>query len=293
MAQIVTATRCALVRAEPQHVGELGRILYEAFKWLHEKHGFPLDYPSVTVGREMMFMLVRRKDFYGVAALLDGQLVGSNFLLVADAVAGIGPLTVDPAFEGRGIARALMGDVIEYAERQGLAQIRLMQETFNPRSLSLSASLGFDAKEEVAFLQAVPASQPDRSVRAVTNDDLAVIDQLSTNLYRVSRRNEVAAAVRYASSPLLRERDGKIVGYLIPGINGHGVAETEDDAAALVGEMARRLPAASARFFCPLSESSLFRRMLKMGCHILKIWTLMAMGPYDPPRHVWMPSSTY
>jgi GNAT superfamily N-acetyltransferase len=225
MSETLISARCELARAESQHVTELGRILYEAFKDIHHKHGFPLEYPTAIAGSELMFMLVHRKDFYGVVAISDGKLVGSNFLLVADAVAGIGPLSVDPALQGRGIARVLMEDVIQYAERQGLARVRLMQETFNHRALSLYASLGFDAKEQVAFFQAAPAKEVDRSIRAVTRDDLAAVDRLCINLYRVSRRNETAAAVRYGSSPLLRERNGKVVGYLVPGINGHGVAE--------------------------------------------------------------------
>ena len=32
-----------LVRAESQHVGEMGRICYEAFKALYERHHLPLD----------------------------------------------------------------------------------------------------------------------------------------------------------------------------------------------------------------------------------------------------------
>ena len=186
-----------------------------------------------------------------------------------------------------------MQDVIDYAQRQGIASVRLVQEAFNAKSLSLYAKLGFDVKDELAFMQAAPGTTADNSVRAATEGDVDAMDELSVRLYRTSRRNEVAAAIRSGFSPLARDRGGRVTGYLIPSIFGHGVAETEDDAAALISEMARRLPAESARFFCPLSEHNLFRRALSIGCRTLKVMTLMAMGPYDPPCEVWMPSILY
>jgi hypothetical protein len=82
--------RIELVKAEPQQGAELGRIFYEAFKDLSDRHGFPLDFPSAAAGRQIIGMLLTRSDFYGVAALLDGQLVGSNFLAMGDPVWAVG-----------------------------------------------------------------------------------------------------------------------------------------------------------------------------------------------------------
>jgi len=288
-----SAAGLELVRAESEHVGEMGRICYEAFKELHERHHLPLDLPSTDVARQVMGMLVGRSDFYSVVALLDGQVVGSNFLSLADEVAGIGPVSVEPRHQGKSVGLALMQDVVEHGRRCGTGNIRLLQETINASSLSLYASMGFDAREEVAYLQAAAAPAANPNCRPVTDEDLPAVERLSAGIYRASRRNEVAAAIRYGFSPLLYERDGRITGYLIPGLFGHGVAEYEDDACALVGEMARRLPPHAARFFCPVRESGLFRKVLKMGCRTIKVWTLMTLGAYEPPREVWMPSVLY
>lgn len=282
-----------LVRAESQHVGEMGRICYEAFKELHDRHHLPLDLPSAAQARQVMGMMVSRSDFYSVVALLDGQVVGSNFLSLSDPVAGIGPVTVEPCHQGKDIGLALMQDVVDHGRRRGIERIRLLQETINAGSLSLYASMGFDSREEVAYLQAAAAPAEDPNVRPVTDQDVPAVEQLSADIYQVSRRNEVAAAIRYDFSPLLHQRDGRVTGYLIPGLFGHGVAEREDDACALVGEMARRLPPHAARFFCPVRQANFFRRVLKMGCRTIKVWTLMTLGPYEPPREVWMPSVLY
>jgi hypothetical protein len=87
-----------LVRAEPEHVDEIGRICYEAFKGVQEGKQLPLDWPSADFARQVLGMLAGRKDFYSVVALLDGQPVGSNFLSLMDPVAGVGPITVDPGY---------------------------------------------------------------------------------------------------------------------------------------------------------------------------------------------------
>jgi ribosomal protein S18 acetylase RimI-like enzyme len=282
-----------LVPAEMHQVSELGRICFEAFKEVQEGHQFPLDWPNIAVARKALGMLVQRQDFYSVAALVDGEVVGSNFLSLVDPVAGVGPITVDLAFQGKGIGLALMTEVIEYARRNHIESVRLQQDAFNVTSLSLYASLGFEVKAAVAVMQATPAPEANGSVRPVTEADLPAIEELSTRIYKASRRNEVAAAIQFGFSPLLRERQGRITGYGIVGLLGHSVAETEEDILTLLGEAARRLLPEAALFFCPLSQASLYRKALKAGCRTIKVMNYMTLGPYEPPDEVWLPSVLY
>ncbi len=282
-----------LVPAEAQHARELGSICFEAFREVHDRGCGTRDFPTVDIAQQVLGMLVEREDFYSVSALDNGRLVGSNFLSLMDPVAGVGPITVDPSYQGQGLGRTLMQDVIDYARRHNIEQVRLMQDSFNPASLSLYASLGFDVKEPVAFMQAAPLAEADNSVRAIEEPDLPAIEELSERIYKNSRRNEVAAATPYGFAALLRERQGRITGYLLPGIFGHGVAETEEDALTRIGESARRLPPEIARFFCPLTESSFYRKALQRGCRMIKVMNYMTLGPYKHPDEVWMPSVLY
>jgi len=114
----------------------------------------------------------------------------------------------------------------------------------------------------------------------VQEGDIEALDALCQKNYKTSRRNELAAAVRSGLSPVLRERGGKFSGYLIPGIFGHGVAETPDDAVALATQAARLIPHERARSLCPLDDGPLFRAFLKAGCRTVKMMNLMALGPY-------------
>lgn len=278
---------------QPEHVSELGRICYEAFKDIADRHGFTPDFPSVQVARTMMGMLVERKDVYGVAAVVNGELAGSDFLSLSDPIAGVGPITVDCAFQGRDLGRALMQNVIDYAGSHNIARVRLLQDAFNTASLSLYASLGFEVKHSVAEVHLNAAVKADASVRPVHQDDLAALDEICQKNYKTSRRNELAAAVRAGLSPVLRERGGKFTGYLIPGLFGHGVAETCDDAIALATQAARLIPHERARSLCPLENGALFQAFLRAGCRTVKMLNLMAMGPYEAPESVWMPSILY
>jgi ribosomal protein S18 acetylase RimI-like enzyme len=282
-----------LIPAEVQHVSELGRICYEAFKDIADRHGFTPDFPSVQYARRVIGMVVERKDFYGVAAIVNGELAGSNYISFTDPVAGVGPITVDCAFQGRDLGRALMQDVIDYARRNNIARVRLLQDAFNTASISLYASLGFDVKHAVAEILLNAAVRADATVRPVQEGDIEALDALCQKNYKTSRRNELAAAVRSGLSPVLRERGGKFSGYLIPGIFGHGVAETPDDAVALATQAARLIPHERARSLCPLDDGPLFRAFLKAGCRTVKMMNLMALGPYEEPDSVWMPSILY
>jgi len=128
----------------------------------------------------------------------------------------------------------------------------------------------------------------------VTPGDVEACDALCREMYKVSRQQEVESAPRIGFNPLLRERGGQLRGYVVPGIIGHAVAETEDDMLALLAEAARAwaLPA-PLKMLCPLTEGSLFRRALAQGHRLTKMMNLMTLGPYEAPEGVWMPSVLY
>ncbi len=287
-----SAEKLTIAPIEAGHTKELGRICFEAFRSIHDKHAFERDFPTLEAGQGVIDFLVSRDDFYGVAALLGDKPVGSNFISFTDPVAGVGPITVDPGRHERGIGRALMNAVLDAARERGVETVRLMQDSFNSRSLSLYASLGFDVREPVALMQAAPADVANATIRPAAAQDVEAMDALCVEKYKVSRGNEIGNAIKYGFSPLVSERGGRITGYLIPGFLGHGAAETVDDAAALAGGVGK-LSGPQGKFFCPLREADLYRKLLADKHRVMKVMTLMTLGPYDAPDGVWMPSVFY
>jgi hypothetical protein len=77
-----------LIRPEPQHVPELARICFEAFKTIRDRHAFPRDIPNLELATQIIGLFMSGRNFYGVAAKADGRLVGSNFISCMDPVGG-------------------------------------------------------------------------------------------------------------------------------------------------------------------------------------------------------------
>ncbi|MBS4728939.1 GNAT family N-acetyltransferase [Mycobacterium sp. SM1] len=89
-----------------------GRICYSAFRTIAAEHNFPTDFPTPEAATETLAHLLAHPGFYSVVAEAEGRIVGSNFLDECGRVCGVGPASVDPAVQNRGVGRRLMLDVL-------------------------------------------------------------------------------------------------------------------------------------------------------------------------------------
>src|SRR4029079_7174747 len=213
-----------------------GRICYEGFRSVAERHGFPPTFPSVEVATQRVGAFIRHPSVFGlVAEPGDGKIVGCNFLSERDPIRAIGPIVIDPATQGQGIGRRLMQAVLNRAH--GARGVRLLQDSFNVQSLSLYASLGFDAQETLVVLSGTPADEPPSGwqIRSLTASDIAGCESLHKNVHGCTRTNELRDALA-TGTPVVALRDGRVRAYMAaPAIwlANHGVAETEEDMPAL------------------------------------------------------------
>src|SRR6516165_3982985 len=88
-----------------------GSICFEAFKAINDEHNFPWDFPSAEVATGLLTMMLSHGGFYSVVAEDAGKVVGSNFLDERGPIAGVGPITVDPASQNQTVGRRLMSAV--------------------------------------------------------------------------------------------------------------------------------------------------------------------------------------
>ena len=279
-----------LIPLHQNHIPDLARICHEAFSHLHDRHHIPRDIPDLETGMMIISHVASRPDYTGVVATIDGKVVGSNFLLHSDEVAGVGPITVDPTVQSCGIGRSLMQWAIAESHRRGIRQTRLFQEAINTTSLSLYTSLGFEWRNSAALMQACPAKNDDASIRPLTADDLEIIKTLSMSTYGFSRAGDASQLLAAKFPAFLRERDGRAVGYLISSLFGHSGAETEDDLLALIAHAARHVPPALSVFICPLNIPHLFRRALGEGHRTMKVVSYMSLGEFTSPSGIYLPS---
>jgi len=282
----------AIRTALPEDSRACGQICYDAFSAISAAHGFPCDFPAPEVAVGALSMMFSTPGFYCVVAEYEGRIVGSNCLDERSVVAGVGPITVDPAAQNLGIGRILMQAAMDRANEQRSAGIRLVQAGYHMRSLSLYAGLGFEVREPLACMQGrtTERSLSGCTVRPALQADLPACNALSRRVHGFDRGAELAQAIQQGHAKVV-ERGGAITGYTT-GLSmfGHAAAETTLDLQSLI---------ASAESFggpgilVPSRHSALFRWCLQQGLRVVQPMTLMTLGLYNEPAGAWLPSVVF
>jgi len=203
-----------LRRGVPADATECGRICFEAFKSIAERHNFPPDFPSAEVASGLMALLIAHPNFYSTVAELDGRVVGSNFLDERSQIAGVGPITVDPNAHTRGIGRQLMGNVLVRARERGFEGVRLVQAGYNNQSLCLYTKLGFRTREPLSLVTGSPLKVrlAGYNVRGASKEDIDACNWLCRTVHGHDRAGELEDAVRDKTA-LIVERLGRLTRY--------------------------------------------------------------------------------
>jgi GNAT superfamily N-acetyltransferase len=276
-------------RAKSEDAPVCGRVCYDAFYKISANHGFPPDFPSADVAIDLLSMMFFHPGFYCVVAESDGRMVGSNCLDERSAIAGLGPITVDPSIQDRGVGRKLMEAVLVRARERNFPGVRLLQAAFHNRSLALYSSLGFDAREPVSVMQGSPLRKQIEgcSVRPARVSDVEDCKRLCMQVHGHDRGGELADAIK-AGTALVVERHARITGYATAlAFFGHAVAETNLDLQALI---ASAEAFAGPGIIVPTRNSDLFRWCLENGLRVVQPMTLMTLGLYNQPAGAYLPS---
>ncbi|MBW7898763.1 Acetyltransferase (GNAT) family protein [Candidatus Brocadiaceae bacterium B188] len=269
-----------------------GTICYEAFKTIARQHNFPPDFPSPAFAIEFLSELLTHPGIYAAVAEFDGRIVGSNFLDERSTVAGIGPITVDPAMQNRTVGRQLMQHILDRATQRRFPGVRLIQAAYHNRSLSLYTRLGFVAREPLANLQGEPLDVkiPGYTVRPATEQDLDACNRICVQVHGHDRSGELHDAIRQGTATIV-EHGGRITGYATPvAFFGHAIGETNEALKALIGA-APTFPGPG--FLLPIRNGELFRWCLDHRLRVVQPMTLMSMGLYNEPAGAFLPSILY
>ena len=269
-----------------------GTICYEAFKAIAVAHNFPPDFPSPEVASGLLSILLTHPHFYSVVAEVEGGVVGSNFLDERSRIAGVGPITVDPTGQNRGVGGQLMQDVLDRAARQQASGVRLLQSGFHNRSLCLYTKLGFRTREPVSVLQGKPLRAKISGLRSSSSDGrrrgrlrqgLPSGPWVRSRL-RITRRGQPERRIGRRTSRAyhrLHDRDCFF---------GHSVAETNQDLMALIGAAPEF---GGPGFLLPTRNHEVFKWCLEAGLKLASQMTLMTMGLYNEPTGPYLPSALY
>jgi predicted N-acetyltransferase YhbS len=279
-------------RAKPEDAAASGQICYEAFYKINTDHGFPPDLPAAEPAADLMSMMFVHPGFFCVVAEDGGRIVGSNCMDERSPIAGIGPITIDPAAQNRGVGRKLMQAAMDRARERNFPGVRLVQAAFHTRSLSLYTTLGFDTREPLSVMQgpAIKKKLEGCFVRPAGTEDLVTCNQVCSRVHGHHRGGDLADSIAQGTAAVV-ERHGRITAYCSNlAFFGHAVAETNLDLQALI--------AAAEGFggpgiLVPTRNAELFRWCLANGLRVVEPMTLMTVGLYNEPAGAYLPSILY
>lgn len=276
----------------PQDAEECGRICFEAFRSIAERHGFPPDFPSPEMAAGVISGLIAHPGIYGVVAERDGRVMGSNFLDERSTMAGVGPITVDPGVADAGVGRRLMAEVLERAAQRDFPGVRLLQSAYHTRSFSLYAKLGFAVREVLATMQGGPIGEsvPGHVVRPAQEGDVEECNRLCVATHGHDRAGELRDAVAQGTAQVV-ERDGAIAGYSTGvAFFGHSIAQTDEALKALIGAAPEF---GGPGFLLPARNVEVFGWCTERRLRVVQLMTLMTRGAYQEPTGPFMPSILY
>jgi GNAT superfamily N-acetyltransferase len=269
-----------------------GRICHDAFRAIAAQHNFPPDFPDTVVSTDLLAFLNGHDGFYGVVAELDGTVVGSNFVDERSPVVGLGPITVDPGVQNRGVGTALMRHMIDRAACGRAPGLRLVQSGYHARSLCLYTKLGFTVREPLINMQGSPLGLtiPGCTVRPAAAADAEACNRLCRDVHGHDRAGELRDAIGQGVASVV-ERAGRITGYTTQiAFFGHAVAESNDDLKALIGA-AQSFDGPG--FLLPSRNAEVFRWCIERGLRMVQPMNLMTIGLYSEPKGAWLPSILY
>ncbi|MGH9493786.1 MAG: GNAT family N-acetyltransferase [Candidatus Sulfotelmatobacter sp.] len=275
-------------RATPADVQACGKICFEAFTTLATKHNFPPDFPTAEVPEQVLSMMFSSPSFFCVVAEQSGKIVGSNCMYEGKAIAGVGPITIDPASQNNRVGRQLMQAVMSRAAERKFAGVRLVQAGYHTRSLSLYAKRGFVVREPLACMQgAIRKARPGYQVRSAHAGDVEACNDLCSRVHGHDRGGELQDAIQQGTATVA-ESGGRVKAYTSSlGFFGHAVGESNEDLQALI--------AAADEFhgpgiLVPIRNAGLFRWCLDHGLRVTQPMTLMTTGLYNDPAGAFLPS---
>ena len=192
----------------------------------------------VEPAEQLIASLLARADIYSVVAEMDGRVVGSNFLWETAPVAGVGPITVDPAVQDRAVGRRLMEDVLARARERGLRRRapgpgRVPQPLAG--ALRQARLRGARAAGDPAGPGARPRGSGPRRPPGRRGGRRRLRRAAPAGCTASRAGGSCCDAIGQGTATVV-ERDGRITGYATAvGFFGHAVGEGNEDLKALIG----------------------------------------------------------
>ena len=238
-----------------------------------------------------------------VAEEEDGRLMGSCFYHPRETHVSLGIMNAHPDFAGRGVARALLAEIIR---RAGSLPVRLVSSCMNLDSYSLYTRAGFSPRELYQDI-CLPANKPPpeappgaERVREAVMDDVAAMVDLEEEISGIRRSKDYEYFIRNEQKVwrvfVIEDTGGGIDGFLCSidhsGSNmlGPGVMRSDADALALIQVQLAAMPNRQPVFLVPARAESLVASLYQWGARNCEMHVAQVRGEARDFRGVTMPT---
>jgi GNAT superfamily N-acetyltransferase len=279
-----------MTKADLDRVGE---ILFEAFNAVALKHGYAPRMQKVQEGISWAWAMLRHGPNEILIAQVDNRVAGLCCLNPRGVHGGIGPVAVDPAFQGQGIGGQLMDALLKRVEH--LESVRLFQESFNAASFLLYYSRDFVPVADLLDLYINQGEQKEvnqsGNVRELLPEDLDTLSAYDIPISKFDRRTDLAYYSKWGKVFVYRFRT-EIRGYLacLAGSQsvqcGPLVANGEDEATHLFQHALGVFSDRPCQTRIMARDQVLVKTLLKMGFKLTCLNMLMVRGTWRPGQYV-------
>jgi GNAT superfamily N-acetyltransferase len=235
------------------------------------------------------------------------RLMGSCFYHPRAHHVSLGIMNVHPNYFGQGVASRLLRYILDYADRNGFAAVRLTQSACNVDSFSLYNKAGFVPRTAYQDMRIdVPAAglscrtPRDHEVRPATLADVPAMAALEMSLSGISREIDYRYCIENARgfwySSVLECPDGGLDGFLLASghpaclMLGPGVARSDEAAAALLLRGLNHFAGRAPVFLLPMDRQPLVRTAYEWGARNTEMHFCQVRGEYRPYRGVNIPT---
>lgn len=213
-----------------------------------------------------------------------GRLVGICFYHPRETHVSIGIVASDPESGGRGVAKAMVHEVLRLADECRLPA-RLVSSALNLDSFSLYTRMGFIPGQLFQDMQFPPGALPPApqaaGIREAVETDTAAMADLECALTGIRREKDYAYFLKHKASgwhTMVQEApDGKLLGFLCavrkPGTHliGPGITDGADSALNLLSAQLHRHPDSNPVFLVPARATTLVARLYAAGARNIEL----------------------
>ncbi len=287
---------------EERDADRAGDVNFLAFFEVALRHAQPPVVTTPAEARAYVRHLLAFDPLGGLVAACDGEIVGMAWVHMRGPVATVGPLAVDPRMQGRGIGHLLLDRCIALAGPR-VAQVRLVQESYNAASLGLYVRAGFRVVAPLVEFElpaggSLHAATPTGArLRPAGAADRIQLIERDGRAFGAPRPQNVDLYLRRGRA-LVAERGRALAGYVFGIALGPaaylGSASAEDGAVLLELLAAQAAavhgPATAVRVLIPSSDRVLVDGLLALGFRVMRACHYMVRGggTAPPPNYVLM-----